>query len=126
MPEMTLRQKQSLFSRLYFEFGSWIFSHQGWEVTLGESFDKDKMGHMKYSLHYIGLAADINLFVNGYYMEGYSDTFKVTNPVRKIATGPEWTILGNKWKSMHSLCRWGGDFDSKDYNHFSIEHEGRK
>ena len=124
MPELTLRQKQSLFTKLYASLILWVFS-QGWELTLGESFDKDKKGHMFNSLHYIGLAADLNLFVNGYYLTNYSEQFKVVDPIRKIATGPQWLSIGEKWKSMHSLCRWGGDFASRDYNHFSLLHEGR-
>jgi len=34
--------------------------------------------------------------------------------------------LGEYWKSLHPLCRWGGDFPSRDGGHFSIEHNGRK
>lgn len=45
---------------------------------------------------------------------------------------PAWHALGHYWKSVHPLCRWGGDFlDAKgrkvgDYGHFSVETpEGR-
>lgn len=109
MQTLTLRQKQSLFTRLYAELILWVFS-QGWELTLGESFNRSGRGHMFNSLHYIGLAADLNLFVKGHYMSDHC---------------PEWDKIGEKWKSMHPLCKWGGDFTEKDYNHISLLHEGR-
>lgn len=62
------------------------------------------------SLHLIGLAADLNLYVDGVYQT-------TTEAHRKI---------GDKWKSMHPLARWGGDFKKQDGNHYSLEHEGVK
>lgn len=106
---MTLREKQSLFARLQAELILWIFG-KGWEVTLGEGYDDDGVGHMAGSLHYLKLALDINLFVKGKYVSGYS---------------PEWQAIGDRWKELHPLCRWGGDFGSRDYNHISLEHGGR-
>ena len=32
--------------------------------------------------------------------------------------------LGEKWKTMHPLARWGGDFRGRDAVHFSFEHNG--
>ncbi len=32
--------------------------------------------------------------------------------------------LGAKWKTMHPLARWGGDFRGRDSVHFSFEHQG--
>ena len=37
-----------------------------------------------------------------------------------------YQILGNKWKTMHDLSRWGGDFPGRDSVHFSFEHNGVK
>lgn len=34
--------------------------------------------------------------------------------------------LGAKWKTMHPLARWGGDFAGRDGVHFSFEHNGVK
>jgi hypothetical protein len=68
------------------------------------------------SLHTIGLAVDLNLFI-----------------ADKIQTNSEaYRPLGKYWKSLDPLCRWGGDF--KDANgkpkpdgmHFSLEHLGVK
>lgn len=68
------------------------------------------------SLHLICLAIDLKLFIDGVY-QTESEAYRA---------------LGEKWKSLHPLCRWGGDFKDRDGNpkpdgnHFSIEHEGRK
>lgn len=106
---MTTRQKQSLFVQLLGKLINYTYS-LGYELTLGEGYDDDNTGHMKGSLHYLKLAQDLNLFVNGIYIE---------------LDHPAWHKLGNYWKSLNILCRWGGDFHSKDYNHFSLEHEGK-
>jgi hypothetical protein len=36
----------------------------------------------------------------------------------------DYEAMGKKWKSMHELCRWGGDFKGRDAVHFSFEHKG--
>ncbi len=123
---MTLRQKQSLFFKLIAEFLIWVHSHPGWETTLGEGFVyetrtaetttaagvivKDRV-HKKNSNHYVGLAQDINFFVDGKWISDGGD--------------PRWTELGAKWESLNPLCRWGGRFRDVDSNHFSLEHQGR-
>jgi len=39
----------------------------------------------------------------------------------------DYDFLGERWKAMHHLARWGGDFSGrKDGNHFSFEHGGIK
>lgn len=123
---MTLRQKQSLFTKLMAEFLTWVHSHPGWETTWGEGFVyesrvaetndakraivRDRI-HMPGSLHYVGLAQDFNLFCDGKWISDGGD--------------PRWTELGIKWESMNTLCRWGGRFAAIDSNHFSLEHEGK-
>ena len=105
---MTLREKQSLFAKLIAQLMTWIFA-QGWEITCGDFNRPDHLGHMQNSCHYIRLAADLNLFVNGQWVSDYS---------------PEWQQIGDYWKTLDAGCRWGGDFQSKDLNHFSIENAG--
>jgi hypothetical protein len=114
----TLREKQSLFARLLAQLILWIFA-QGWEVTLSEGYvgitdgkDFDHDGpHMRAGAHYTQLGQDLNLFVQGKYQR----------------TGcPEWDEIGAKWLSYHPLCRWGGQFKSRDWNHVSLFHEGRQ
>lgn len=122
---MTLREKQSLFVRLLTTLFTWIYSQPNWELTLGEGrigetriSEKDGARivvsdrvHMPGSLHYLGLAQDLNLFIDGRWIND--------------GGAPQWTEIGVKWESLHPLCRWGGRFASVDSNHFSLEHEGK-
>lgn len=62
------------------------------------------------SLHYEKLAQDLNLFVNDVY---------------QAKDCKEWQWIGAYWKSLHPLCRWGGDFASVDLNHVSLTWEGK-
>lgn len=126
---MTLREKQSLFALLLAQLIVWIDS-KGWAVTLadvgvGELRKVQLLGvngkptgpkmqaldrvHMKGSLHYSRLAADLNLFVNGKWIQSGSH--------------PAWTAIGERWESLDPLCRWGGRF--ADSNHVSLAHGGK-
>lgn len=113
---MTLGDKQRLFMRLLGQFINWIYQ-QGYAVTGGElersaaqAIANAKAGTgIANSLHLIRLAIDLNLFIDGVY-QTHSEAYKP---------------LGDYWKSLHPLCRWGGDFHSRpDGNHFSLEHNG--
>lgn len=86
--------------------------NKDYELTFGESYNDDGIGHAKNSCHYIRLAQDFCLFKGGTYLtktEDYKD-------------------LGTFWKTLHPLNRWGGDFVHvpRDGNHFSMEFEGRQ
>jgi len=121
---VTLRQKQSLFARLLAELVLWIYS-QGWEVTQGEgAVDQVRKAqvnggtqtvhdrqHMLGSLHYLRLAQDLNLFVDGHYVPDGGH--------------PAWKAIGERWKSLDPGCAWGGDFDTVDANHVSLRHAGK-
>lgn len=106
----TLREKQSRFARYLGLLIDFAYSLPGVELTLGEGHNDAKVGHMAGSLHYIRLAQDINLFVGGRYIRGHHEV---------------WHKLGNYWKHLDPQCAWGGDFSSKDYNHFSLKHNGK-
>lgn len=142
MSDLTLGQKQRLFAKLLGEFLTWINAQPGYEVTMGEALRSDEqaqihalgaIGRAKlitatlakfpafakalednmgdgsaHSIHQDKLAVDLNLFING----AYQTSTEAYRP------------LGDKWVSMHPLCRWGGEF--KDGNHFSITHGGLK
>jgi hypothetical protein len=118
-----LQEKQCLFASLLGEFLVWIFSNGykvaggEWERTQAQANSNAASGAgISHSLHLIDLAVDLRLFVEGEYRTD-SEAYRP---------------LGEKWKSMHPLCRWGGDFKDAqgnpkpDGNHFSLEHEGRK
>jgi hypothetical protein len=106
---MTLREKQSLHVKL---FGLLIqfATANGFELTWGDAARMDRKGHMDGSLHYSRLAVDVNLFIQGKWIEDGSH--------------PAWKQLGEFWEKLHPLCAWGGRF--QDANHFSITHGGKK
>ena len=108
---MNLLDKQQLFSRLVGTLLVWIYQQDTLAVTFGDFNRPDQKGHMANSLHYIRLAADLNLFVDGVFQQGDC---------------PAWQAIGAKGKSLNPLCAWGGDFKSRDENHFSLMHEGRE
>lgn len=97
----------------------------GWKVRLGDGHVQAGVGHRKNSLHYVRLAQDLNLFIDGEYVTDGRD--------------PRWLTLGRFWESLHPLCRWGGrfqesydpesnmplEFTGVDSNHFSLTYQGR-
>jgi hypothetical protein len=112
---MTLSEQQRLFVKLIAQFILWAYD-QGYEFTFGwaerpewvaEIYAKQGKG-IRNSLHTQRLAVDLNLFINGNYTTSEAD----------------YKPLGEKWETMHPLCRWGGRFS--DGNHFSMEYGGRK
>lgn len=120
---MTLREQQSLFIKLLPRLIDYAYA-QGWEFTGGELLRSKEQALVNAahgvgtanSLHLLGLAIDLKLFIKG------------TWQTRSEPYAP----LGAFWKSLHPLCRWGGDFKDEhgrsapDGNHFSVEWEGRK
>lgn len=77
-------------------------------LTAGEFYespDEINPEHLRTGRHPDRQAADLNLFINSSsnYITGYH---------------PMWDRIGNQWKAMNPKNRWGGDFASKDYNHF--------
>ena len=98
-----MQQKQSRFVQLIGKLIAFAYS-QGYEFTFGDAARIDKEGHKKDSFHYIRLAVDLNLFINGRW--------------QKIDC-PQWQTLGNYWKNLDNECTWGGDFKEVDLNHFS-------
>lgn len=83
---------------------------KGFKLTLGEGFNAEGVGHKKNSNHYIKLAQDLLLFKDEIYLKKTED----------------YEFLGKFWKKLNPINRWGGDFESKDGNHFSMEYEGRQ
>ena len=99
-----LGDKRKLFTRLHAQLINYMIS-QGYEPMDG----KDGLVHMKGSLHYEGLAVDVDLTKDGVYLPNTSDHLK----------------FGIYWKELHHDCRWGGDFAKPDGNHYSITYGGR-
>lgn len=113
---MTLSQQQRLFSKLFGQLLIWIYQQPGYEVVGGDwhrtreqaAANAVKGTGIVDSLHMLCLAGDLSLFINGVYQ------------TETAAYKP----LGDYWKSMYPLCRWGGDFTKPDGDHFSLEWEG--
>lgn len=98
---MTLREKQVKFTWMLAEFLLWCKA-QGYEITLGETWRPNTT----FGLHPKRLAVDLNLFIDG----KYQTSTEAHRP------------LGEKWESMGGS--WGGRFQKKDGNHYSLEHGG--
>lgn len=72
---------------------------------------RDGLKHMKNSLHFLGLAVDIDLFKDGKYLTATEDH----------------KPFGEFWESLDADCCWGGRFkDNPDGNHYAIGYGGRK
>lgn len=120
---MTLREQRCLFTRLIAQLINYADTI-GYEVSLEEVKRSQAQANanaasgagISNSLHLLGLAADLNLYINGDWQQN-SEAFRP---------------LGDYWKTLHPLARWGGDFRDRlgrpkpDGNHFSLEWEGRK
>lgn len=115
---MKLSEKRILFSKLISQLVLWA-SEQGYDLAYDQvkrseaeaKANAAKGTGISNSLHLVGLAADLNLYINGVYQES-------TEAHR---------LIGDKWKTMHPLARWGGDFKPRpDGNHYSLEHNGVK
>ena len=115
---MTQREAQSLHVKLFAQMILYAYAH-GYELTWGQALRTTLEAQanaatgkgISNSLHLIGLAVDVNLFLNGVWLQNTADH----------------APLGAFWKSLHPLCRWGGDFVSRpDGNHYSIEWNGVK
>ena len=89
----------------------------GFGVTLGEAWRPTETAELNAkkgtgianSLHCDKLAIDLNLFTS-------------TNQL--ITDGTGHTELGAWWKALGTDHYWGGDFESRDYNHYSISPNG--
>lgn len=114
MPE-TLRQKRCRFTRdLAALINHAIFL--GYEVAINEAYRPPAMARINAdlgkgtmnSLHIDGLAADLNLYKDGKYLDKTED---------HRALGEWWEMLGKDY-------RWGGRFKRPDGNHYSITPDG--
>jgi hypothetical protein len=120
LPETTgspavLSAKQQLFASLLGLLYHYA-SVRGWQLTLAEGYigdSSDKPGedtpHKRTGLHFLRLAQDLNLFIDGTYIKSGGHT--------------AWKELGTFWESLHELARNGRSWG--DANHFSLAHNGK-
>lgn len=112
----SLSAKRCRFTRDVADLVAYAFTLPGTTVALDQvkrtqteaDVNKDRGTGITNSLHVLGLAVDLLLYVNGYYK---ADT-------------ASYAVLGAYWKSLHPDNRWGGDFTKPDGDHFSVEHNG--
>lgn len=98
-----LGKKQEKFTRMLADLIIFAYD-KGYKIRMGDVYAS--RGHMELSLHYIKLAADLNLFKDGKYLTETEDHRE----------------LGEYWESKGGS--WGGRF--QDGGHYSLEHKGRK
>jgi hypothetical protein len=113
---MTLGEKQELFMECLAVHLSWLVAN-GYKIRGGELQRDPRIAEanaatgagISNSLHILKLAIDLNLLRNGVMLTDTADH----------------ATSGAHWKSLHPLCRWGGDFTTRpDGNHYSVEHNG--
>lgn len=109
---MTQKEARIKFTRLLCQLVTWGNEQPGYQLAFGRDFDEahESFRHMRGSLHYLGLADDLALYVNGIYQDK-TEAYK---------------RLGDAWKALDPDCVWGGDFKSADGNHFSLRFGGKK
>ena len=112
---MSLGSKQELFSSLVPGLINEAIS-LGYGVRIGEVYRAPEQARLMAerglgianSNHTRKLAIDLFLSIDG----------RVTWNLQ------DYQKLGDYWKAQHELCRWGGDFRTRDGVHFSLEHNG--
>ena len=112
MTPLSLREARCLFSQCLAELITWAIA-RGYQIAIDEVTNHQGTGHMKGSLHYEGLAADLNLYKDGVYLEKAED---------HQSLGDQWKRIGQKYDAP---LAWGGDFKSRDANHYSLSYGGK-
>ena len=85
------------------------------EGFVGLSIDADEDSpHLRTGAHFRKMANDLDLYRR--LPDGTLEWLSNADPV--------WDKAGAFWKSLDPANRWGGDFKSRDYNHFSRFHGG--
>lgn len=116
MPELTLGQKQRLFTKLLGKLIDYAYS-KGYELSIAEGYIGDSINkpsedtpHLRHGAHFNRLGIDLNLFIAGTFISNGSH--------------PAWLDLATFWVNLNPLCRCGYFFSSRDSNHFSLIHNG--
>jgi hypothetical protein len=139
---MTLGARKKLFTRVLNEFLITVLALPGYDVVFGqvhrtpeqqEIYLKTGKSKTKNSTHLLSMAADLNVFVDGEYIDCVADDNKTTlTDEHKI-----FFLLGEEWEKICTKYgvtpEWGGrfgvaseDFETKlgwDANHFGIKNE---
>lgn len=114
---VNLSYKQRIFTRNVGRLIEWAYAN-GYELTFGETYRTPEQAAanavagigIANTLHSVRLAIDLNLFKDAQY----------------LSSSEAHRPLGEYWKSLHPLNRWGGDFTKPDGGHYSMAHAGRQ
>ena len=100
---MSLSKSRIEFTLAISNLVRWGAEH-GYELAFDDV--KARNGHSPHSYHYLGLAADLNLYKDGEYLEKTEDHLE----------------LGEQWEKMGGV--WGGRFTKEDGNHYQWKYNG--
>lgn len=112
----TLSQKRCRFTRDVAKLLAYVETLPGYAVALDQvkrtqaeaDANSASGAGISNSLHLIGLAVDLLLYVDGVYQENSA----------------AHATLGAYWKSLHPDNCHGGDFAKPDGGHYSVQNEG--
>lgn len=113
---MTLSQKQRIFAHNIGKLIVWAYANE-FELTFGDAYRDPRLAAMNAaegkgivnSLHSRRLAVDFNLWIESTY----------------VPQSEMYRPLGEYWKRLDALNRWGGDWRTlKDGGHFSMTDGG--
>jgi len=113
---VSILEKQQYFAELTIQLFEYILK-QKYKFTYGEAYRPQEMQDLYWkqgktrtrnSQHGKRLAIDVNLFMDGVYLNKTED----------------YAFLGTYWQSLDPLCVWGGSWRQfKDGNHFELKAE---
>lgn len=117
----SLGQTQREFAHCVGRLIVWTFDQPDAELRLDEALRTQAQANanalsgagIPHSNHLIHLAIDMPLYLKGVYQ----------------TDSAAYKFMGDYWKTLHPLARWGGDFKpptNPDGNHFSFEWQGIK
>ena len=101
-----LSNKQFEFSLMLGKLIIYIYD-QGYKATFGDVYAQS--GHKNQSNHYLRLAADLNLFLDGKWLDKGKEMEKAHG------------LFHDKWDELGGSKRI-----QNDLNHYSVEYQGRR
>ena len=115
---MNLKQARIIFSYLFCEKLVEKVKELSESYALDEVTNHQGTGHEPGSLHYSGCAGDLILYdKNGNYVTGEDIYPKLGVYWKSLPDDPDSKA---KFGDISGMCKWGGDFKTKDFNHFSF------
>jgi len=105
-----LGELQRRFPLMLAQLFIYAYLNLGIELTLGEGYDDDGVGHMKGSTHYDKIGHDLNIFKNDVWLK--DGIFESVNYFKLMHDF--WELIG------------GAKRIETDLNHFSLLYQGKR